>query len=422
MLLAFVLLTAELGAAALGLPSSAARGHDPQVSSPPLTLSAAVTQARTTSPRRRAASLIADSTRDAMRFAGRLPNPLFELRTENWAPSSPNTLTPGLDVFAVVTQPFELGGKRGIRQQLVASENDVAIAALKSQERGIALETVRAYVRALRARALVDTLTGNREGLTMLVASMGRQVEEGYSPEADLLKFKTEAARVDGDIARAQLELERSLSALTIAIGAATPVQPSQLVEPTPLPVLTADAGSIAASVARHPDVLTATATVDRARQVTAFERARRLPDPAVTGGYKRTAGFDTLVLGLSLAIPFFDQNGVSVAKSAGLESAAMADRDALVLQLATDAASVLRAAQTIADQASRAPHELLEPAEEVRRAALAAFREGTADVLKLIDAERVYADVHRAAIDLRLDALLTTIEARFALGEETIP
>jgi outer membrane protein TolC len=99
-----------------------------------------------------------------------------------------------------------------------------------------------------------------------------------------------------------------------------------------------------------------------------------------------------------------------------------MADRDALVLQLATDAASVLRAAQTIADQASRAPHELLEPAEEVRRAALAAFREGTADVLKLIDAERVYADVHRAAIDLRLDALLTTIEARFALGEETIP
>jgi hypothetical protein len=41
---------------------------------------------------------------------------------------------------------------------------------------------------------------------------------------------------------------------------------------------------------------------------------------------------------------------------------------------------------------------------------------------MKLIDAERVYADVNRAAIELRLDALLTTIEARFAIGEETIP
>ena len=41
---------------------------------------------------------------------------------------------------------------------------------------------------------------------------------------------------------------------------------------------------------------------------------------------------------------------------------------------------------------------------------------------MKLIDAERVYADVNRAAIELRLDALLTTIEARFAIGEEMIP
>ena len=63
-----------------------------------------------------------------------------------------------------------------------------------------------------------------------------------------------------------------------------------------------------------------------------------------------------------------------------------------------------------------------LDPAAQVRHAARAAFREGTADVLKLIDAERVHAEVQRAAIDLRLDALLTTIEARFALGEETIP
>jgi outer membrane protein TolC len=42
--------------------------------------------------------------------------------------------------------------------------------------------------------------------------------------------------------------------------------------------------------------------------------------------------------------------------------------------------------------------------------------------MLRLIDAERVYADVRRAALDLQLDAYLAAIEARFALGQEEIP
>ena len=35
---------------------------------------------------------------------------------------------------------------------------------------------------------------------------------------------------------------------------------------------------------------------------------------------------------------------------------------------------------------------------------------------------ERVYAEVRKTAIDLRLEALLAEIEARFALGGVTIP
>ena len=421
MMAAFILLTGQLSAAVVGPPSVTGPGDGAQISLPTLTLSAAVAQARTASPRRRAATHLADGAREAARLAGRLPNPLVEFRTENWTRSdSPSA--PDLDVFAVLTQPIGLGGKRDIRRQLAASESHVALTALTSLERALALETVRLYLRALRARAIVETLTEYREGLTTLVANVARRLEEGYSAEADWLKFKTEAARVHGDLARAQLELERSLAALGIVVGAAAPIHPSQLAEPPPLAVPAADADAIAAGIARHPDVAAATAAVDRARQVTALERALRVPDAAVTSGYKRTAGFDTMVLGVSLAIPLFDRNDASIARSVGLERGAMADREALVHQLSTDAASVIRAARTIADRADASAQDLLEPAEEVRRAARTAFREGTADVLKLIDAERVYADVHRAAIDLRLDALATTIEARFALGEETIP
>ena len=100
----------------------------------------------------------------------------------------------------------------------------------------------------------------------------------------------------------------------------------------------------------------------------------------------------------------------------------AAAEREALVQRLTIDAAAAVSAAHAITARAEEVERDLLAPAEDVRRAALAAFREGSSDVLTLIDAERVYAEVRKAAIDLRLEALLTVIEARFALGEETIP
>jgi len=153
-----------------------------------------------------------------------------------------------------------------------------------------------------------------------------------------------------------------------------------------------------------------------------ALEHARRFPDPFVTGGYKRTAGFDTVVFGVAMTLPVFDANAQTVARARGIERGAIADRDALVQRLTNDAAATVRAARVLTEQVKRASDDLVAPADGVRRAALAAFREGSADILQLIDAERVYAEVQRAVIDLRLETVLTIIEARFALGEEAIP
>lgn len=403
----------------LVLAGQLAASVPPPTATAPLTLSAAVAHARTLSGRQQAAAVAAEGARAAARVAGRLPNPVLELRAENW-PSFHHALDP--DLFAVVTQPFELGGKRGLRRRLAVSDADLAVLSLRSLERELALETVRAYIRALAARSLVETRTANRDRLAALVDSIARQVDEGYTAEADLLKFKTEAARIDGEIARAVVELEQSLATLTIATGAAVPIQWSQLIEPESLPLPSSDATTIAAAVARHPDVVAADAGVGRARTITALERARGVPDAAITAGYKRTAGFDTGVIGVLVALPLFDRNDAAVARALGAERAAAMDRDALVHALSARAASLVRATRVIADRAGRAQDELLTPAAGVRNAALAAFREGSADVLRLIDAERVYADVQRTATELRLDALLATIEARFALGEEAIP
>ena len=309
----------------------------------------------------------------------------------------------------------------GFALGIANADRDLAGANLRIVDWQVSLRTAQLYVQALKARGLLETLTANRDGLATLIATMRRRVEEGYSAESDLLKFETESARMDIDIARAGLDLERSLNALTFVIGSSAPVTAAQLVEPGRLlrPVSTAASPAPSRAIRRS----------SRPRRV--WSARVRLPSwnghdaflmPIVTAGYKRTNGFDTAVAGVTLAVPIFERNGSASAKAAGEERAAAAERDALAGRLASEAASLIATAQALSERSTRAVRELLEPADAVRNAARAAFREGTTDVLRLLDAERVYLDVRRTALELRLEALAASLEARFAIGQEMLP
>ncbi|MEQ1909326.1 MAG: TolC family protein [Vicinamibacterales bacterium] len=405
----------------LALAAGLVAAAQPPLPPPPLTLAQAVAQAREHSPLRGAATELALGSAEAARLISPALNPFVDVRVENVGAAGRSAALPR-DVFALVSQPLEMAGKRALRIGIASADRDVAGANLQIVSWQVSLRTVQFYVQALKARGLLETITANRDGLTTLIDIMRRRVQEGYAAESDLLKFETESARMDIEMARAGLELERSLSALAYVMGAATPISAAQLVEPDAVPPPNLATGAVADAVTGHPELRLATTRVQRLREVAALERARRIPDPVVTAGYKRTNGFDTGVAGVTLSVPLFDRNGASAARAAGEERAAAAERDAVAGRLASEAATLMSNARMLADRSSRTVRELLEPADAVRNAARAAFREGTADVLKLIDAERVYGDVRRVALELRLEALTASLEARFAIGEETLP
>jgi cobalt-zinc-cadmium efflux system outer membrane protein len=176
------------------------------------------------------------------------------------------------------------------------------------------------------------------------------------------------------------------------------------------------------AAVSQRPDVLLASARVERARTAAALERQRRIPDPSVSAGYKRTQGQNTAVAGVMMAIPLFDRNGQSRALAEAAVRSAEFEHAAAQARATAEAQASVAAAAALADSAARMRGELLTPAEGVRNAAQALFREGATDVLKLVDAERIYADVRREALSVAVDAYVAAIEARFAVAEESIP
>ncbi len=345
----------------------------------PLTLADALARARDVAPELAAAEARVEAAGLGLTHAGALPNPSIELRSENWAAGArARGLEP--DTFAVVSQAIELGGKREARRGLAAAgPADLA-------------EHVR----------VVD-----------------RRVAVGTTPEADLLKLQTDRARIDIDLGRAAIAAERAR--LLLAARLDRDLTDARLQTPVvPAPPV-GDAGTDAA-VDSRADVAAATHVVAVARERLRLANAAGVPDLHVQGGVKRTAGINTGVVAVGVALPVFSRNGQDRALAAG--DLAAAERDlAAVRRLAHGDLAVARAAAT--DLASRARDvraRLVDPALAARAAARAAFATGAADILRLLDAERVAADAERLANDLEIDAVLAAIDARLAAGEDPLP
>jgi cobalt-zinc-cadmium efflux system outer membrane protein len=379
----------------------------------PLPLAQALDRARQQSPALAAARARVDAARDAVPRAGRLLNPLAELRSENWASGAPGGLP--LDIFATVTQTVELGGKRGARRGVAAATLGLASAAEALAARDLARTVTADYLTALRARDHARERAAHAIRLTEATRVMRRRVEVGAVPEADLLKLRTEETRAVVDRTRAELAEARALATLGAALG--LDVAGDALQRPA-LPAVPATSDLPAS----HPDLQAAAGAVEAARAALDVERARARPDLGVNGGVKRTAGFNTGVVALTLPIPLFDRNGVARALADGQLKAAEHDRDATTRRLHGALVAARHAATTLSAHAAELQQSLVGPARGARDAAQSAFAAGALDVLRLVDAERLFVDAALVAVDIEIDAVAAAIEARLAAGEDPLP
>ncbi|MGE0823052.1 MAG: TolC family protein [Candidatus Binatia bacterium] len=389
----------------------------------PFLLAEAIAQARRVSPLRRAAEARVEAAIGGRYQAGRLPNPVLDIRGENlpFRGGGGAPLDQTVDVFAVLSQPIETGGKRTARQAIAEAAVEGARAASEQAEQRLTLEVMHLYLAALRAYRLAEIITTGCKEMQTVLGMMRRRVEEGHTAEADLRRLEVEAGRLELELGRARLDFDRNAAALGMMVGVAEPIGGGRLVEPAMVDAPRGDARELAEKVvSKHPEVLAARARVEQARRAVELERARRLPDISLIAGYKRSGGDDTVVAGVVVPLPFFDRNFGNIERAQAEEQAAMLDLDALRAQLTVETVTLVRTAQELSKYAEDAQKQILEPAGVARSAARAAFREGVGSLLQLVDAERAYADAHREVLTLRLDAYERVVRARFlVLGEE---
>ncbi len=354
------------------------------------------------------------SASGGLRTAKTLPNPVLTYWAENLRRpglSASTSLDHESQAYAML--PLEPLFQRWPRiaradAEVRAADADVALA-----QQHVALDAARAFFRVANAQVAVDAADDVRQSLATLVTFNQARVREGAAPESDMIRTQLELDRVSANATLDRVELARARSQLTTYL--ARPADAMRAVSdaglanmrsrdlrvdvndavvamttPSALPTLDELVGY--ARTAR-PDLVASRARAEAARAEVTAQRTLTVRQIGATFGTKRTLGVTSLIAGVSLPVPLFDQNRGDVQRASGERAAADQDYVWAEREAVAELEGTLEVARLLREQADQLRGSFLARAEDSRRIALAAYKEGAVSLLQVIDATRTLAD-----------------------------
>jgi len=327
-----------------------------------------------------------------------LPNPILTWQVENTpfpGASAPVGMDRETSTFA--TLPLEFLFQRAPQVRRAEEEVRAAEADLASARWLVALEATRAFGRVLAAQAALSAAVGLREGLSELATFNQTRVSAGATPEGDLIRVRVERDRATLEEALAEAELARAWADLRPYVPQLGPAPwPRLLIDRAPTAGVPTLAAVVQRSQAAQPELLAARARVAASRAEVSVQRRLSVRQMGLVFGNKRIGPDNTMIAGLSLSVPLFNRNKGEIARAEAERTAAEQELEWAERRVAAQVEAIHHAATLTAARLDSLAPDLLERAEESRRIALAAYREGAGSLLQVLDASRALAEVRQ--------------------------
>jgi len=368
----------------------------------PLTLWDVLDSVSSRHPLVEAAAARVRAARGARATAGVLGNPIVMYQVEN-APW-PGRPAPPMDreTMLTATLPLETlyqrwsrvgGGNAGVR----AAEADAA-----GERQRVGLSAARAFYRTALAQVGLEAAQDLAGWLDTVVAYNQARVGEGVAAEADLIRSELERDRAAADAAMQEADLARARADLWTFIGEQAVPSSLLVAVADDAPLTLPETLATDRAMDTRPDIRAARERLAAAGAGVTSERTGLIRQLGVTIGAKRSVGTTSLMAGVSVPFPLFDQNRGAIGRAA-------AERDAAAFELAAqeragraelvgaaEAARVLTVrAGLMTDRSRGEPY--LARADEARRIALGAYREGAIPLIQVIDAARAWGEARIA-------------------------
>jgi cobalt-zinc-cadmium efflux system outer membrane protein len=356
--------------------------------------------------------------------AGLRPNPVLTVAAENIRVSGPDAGTLGSFREFVTTyqDTIELGGKRRHRQGVADLTLSLAEATFANVLREKLGEVKRSYLEALLAQHNVDIAIQNRQTFEELLRFNVVRFEEGVIAEGDLLKVRLERMKVEAAVRQAELGLSQAMIELLEKLE-----EPDFSVRPLAgsleAPLVDLDLEGLKhAALETRPDLRAAERAIELNESRLSLERARAVPDISPFVGYKRVAGSNTVLFGVSVPLGLRDRNQGGIARAEAEEKSARSQREVVANRVRVEVETAFRFYEEARDQVITFRDQLLRQADESQAITLAAYEEGATELLPVLEAQRTRSDIRQQYFRTLFDYQASILQLELAVGEEIQP
>lgn len=329
--------------------------------------------------------------------------------------------------FYMFEQPLAVNGRRSLLRQ--AGESTVSAEGSRADHalRRIEAEMREAFHRLAFAQEREDAIRGGIAELRELVRILKERESAGEGSKFDRLRAEREIVERETERAAAEAAIAESQARLGGILGPA--IDANRLVARGTLEPGYAlpDLGeAMTGGLEARGDYRVET---DRLRELQLKAEAAdrlRIPNPVVSGGLKRADIGDRSVSGpvlaVSVGLPLFNKGQVDRQLAEAEAVQVRARREILENRIRAEVRSAhasLRIRRRIADDYEAQSGSR---AEEIRRIAEIAYREGELGILELLDSYRVAQSAALRLLELRADAKLAEVEFDWAVAKELLP
>ncbi|MGA1369113.1 MAG: TolC family protein [Blastocatellia bacterium] len=359
-------------------------------------------------------------------YAGVRPNPTLTIQTENWRAwqRPPFLFQNDIEFFVFGTQRWETGGKQGRRREVAARGVEVAEREVELVRRQVWREVTRRYRLALEAQRMLEIERENQRDLAELVAWTKTRFEEGYLAEWELIRVRLEEQTLRQQILLEEQGYDQARLGLLQAIGEPSLRLDFRLREPSleGSPLLSLPLEDLKReSTAQRIELSQLRTRLEMERSHLRLQQANARPDWEFSAGYKRTGIFNTLIGYVSVPLPFFQRNQGEIGRAAAAVSATEYELLAQTRFIEAEVEAGQRAVKRLEERQREMDQDLLRQADESRTIALTAYREGAADLYKLLEAQRARNEVRRLYQRTRLDLQMALAELALVVGRKEL-
>ena len=348
-------------------------------------------------------------------------NPIVSFESQQMSEQAPGMTTSQRETMTTAMLPLEPLYQRGPRikraQALIrAGEADVL-----TQRQQLAVDAADVFYQVALAQVNVAATRSLAQWFDTVVTYNSVRVREGVAAEADLIRSELERDHVLNDLAMAESELARAQAGLQTFVGGRSHGGVLQLdVDSLPLnAAITAPTGRVS-----RPEVEAARERLAASKAATAAERRMLLRDLGAMVGTKNAAGSSSLIAGFTLPFPLLDQNRGSITAMRAEGDVAQLEFEQEKRNADADLVGAERASRILSQRVAtfgRGEIGYLARAEDSRRIALGAYREGGSSLLQVIDAARAWKEARNSYFETLFAQHLAVIRLLVAEGIDVI-